>query len=477
MAAGGTGVSEHFSSRFAFLLAAVGAAVGLGNIWRFPTLAGENGGGAFVLVYIFCVVLIGLPLVLSETLIGRAGGHSADAIGSLAEVAENSGRSRNWAFFAGVGILTGFLVLSFYSVVAGWVLYYVWVSGVDLVQALAAAQPFAPAFDHMSQDEVTGILGDMFASPATLIFYHALFMLVTLGIVASGVTGGIEKAAKWLMPAFFALLLLMVVYGAFTGDMGAALSFLFTPDFSKITPAILNEAFGQACFSLSVGAALLITYGSYIPKSVNLGSTSAMIAFADTGVAILAGLMIFPIVFSVGLDPAGGPGLIFVTLPIAFQQMPAGALVGFLFFILIFFAALTSSIALLEGPTAWLMRRFGLGRRTAVSLAGGGAFLIGVACALGYNVWSDVRPLWFWPIFADNDILDSLDGLTGKIGLPVSALGVALFVGWAADRRVVAAESGFSGGVLVLWRFLIAWLAPLAVALILLFGLFPSLLS
>ncbi|HSG32938.1 MAG TPA: sodium-dependent transporter [Sphingomonadaceae bacterium] len=477
MAAGGQGVVEQWSSRTAFLLAAIGSAVGLGNIWRFPTLAGENGGGAFVLVYILCVALIGLPIVLSEILVGRAGGHNPDAPGSIAEVAEISGKSRNWRIFGAIGTITMFLILSFYSVVAGWVLYYVWVSGADFLSAVFAFQPFAPAFDHMSQEQVTGMMGDLFSSPGQLILQHGIFMAVTLAIVAVGVTGGIEWAAKWMMPTFFVLLLLLTVYGGFTGDMAAAFSFLFTPDFGKLTPSVLNDALGQACFSLSIGGALLITYGSYVPRDVRLAPTAAIIATVDTGVALLAGLMIFPIVISAGLDPAGGPGLVFQTLPIAFQQMPAGALVGFLFFILIFFAALTSSIALLEGPVAWLMRRFGLARKPAAVLAGMTAFLIGVACALGYNVWSDVRPLWFWAAFADADILDSIDDITGKIGLPLGGLGSAIFVGWVADRKIVAAESGLSGGMLVLWRFLVAWLAPIGVGLILLFGLFPWLLS
>jgi NSS family neurotransmitter:Na+ symporter len=477
MAAGGAGVSEQWSSRTAFLLAAIGSAVGLGNIWRFPTLAGENGGGAFVLVYVLCVALIGLPIVLSEILIGRAGGSNSDAPGSIAEVAEKSGKSPHWRIFGGIGTIAMFLILSFYSVVAGWVLYYVWVSGADFFGALFAMDPFAPAFDHMGQDEVTGMMGQLFASPGQLILQHAIFMAVTLAIVAVGVTGGIEKAAKWLMPAFFVLLFALTIYSGFTGDMGAAFAFLFTPDFSKLSPTVLNDALGQACFSLSIGGALLITYGSYVPRNVRLAPTAGIIALVDTGVAIMAGLMIFPVVFSAGLDPAGGPGLVFRTLPLAFQQMPGGALVGFAFFILIFFAALTSSIALLEGPVAWLMRRTGLTRKPAALLAASAAFLIGVACALGYNVWSDVRPLWFWEAFKDADILDSIDDITGKIGLPLGGLGAAVFAGWVADRKLVAAETGLAGGMLVLWRFLVGWLAPIAVGLILVFGLFPKLLG
>jgi NSS family neurotransmitter:Na+ symporter len=476
MALAGSAVGkEGWSSRKAFVLAAIGAAVGLGNIWRFPTLAGENGGGAFVLVYIAFVALIGAPLVLSEVLIGRSG--RKDAAGSVSDVAARSGASRRWGLFGGVEILTAFLILSFYSVVAGWALSYVLIMGGDLLSNIFAGAPFAAALPGESQDQITGRMGDLFASPWRMIGMHVLFMGVTVWIVANGVHSGIEKAATWLMPMFFVLLLLLTVYGAFTGNFMEAVAFLFTPDFSELSPQAINEALGQALFSLSLSSAALITYGAYIQPGVRLAPLAGLIAVADTCVAIIAGLMIFPIVFAVGLDPAAGPVLIFQSLPVAFSQMPAGSLIGFAFFVLIFFAALTSSISLLEGPVAWARTELGWGRRMAALVIGGLSFLIGVACVLGYNVWSDVRPLAFWSIFEDADILDSLDGFTGKVMLPFAALGISLFIGWIADRRLVEAESGLSGPLFVLWRGLVAYLAPVAVALVLLFGLFPSLLA
>jgi len=234
---------------------------------------------------------------------------------------------------------------------------------------------------------------------------------------------------------------------------------------------------GQALFSLSLAAGGLLTYGAYVGKDVNLAPTAGIIALADTTVAILAGMMIFPIVFAVGLDPAAGPALIFQTLPVAFHVMPGGSLVGLIFFVLIFFAALTSSISLLEGPTAWVIDTFGVSRRTSAIICGGSAFAIGVACALGYNVWSDVRPLAFWDLFENADILDSIDGFTGKIMLPVSALLVAIFVGWKADGNLVKAQTGLDGSMFALWRFLVCWAAPIAVSLVLLFGIFPELLG
>ena len=474
---GAAATNDGWSSRTAFLMAAIGAAVGLGNIWRFPTLAGENGGGAFVLVYILCVALIGMPMVLAEVLLGRAGGGHADAVGSVADVAERSGRSRMWGTFGLIEVIAAFFILSFYSVVAGWVLNYVFLSGGDVLSAVLSGNPLSAAFAGQSQEQVTGMMGTLFGSPGRMIAMHSLFMAVTLGIVMLGVGGGIEKAATWLMPAFFVLLVLITIYGAFTGSFTEAAVFLFTPNFSALTPLAVNEALGQAFFSLSLGSAALITYGSYVPARVSLGSTAAMIAAADTGVALLAGLMIFPIVFAAGLDPAAGPALIFQSLPVAFQGMPGGALVGLAFFVLIFFAALTSSISLLEGPTAYAMSALKLQRRPAAILVAVLAFVIGIACALGYNTWADVRPLAFWSIFENSDILDSIDGVTGKLMLPLAGLGLAVFTGWRADRRLVEAESGLSGVSFVLWRGLVAWLAPLAVGLILLFGLFPGLLG
>lgn len=475
MAATGKTTGEGWSSRTAFILAAVGAAVGLGNIWRFPTLAGESGGGAFVIFYIACVFLLGLPLVLSEIFVGKVG--QTDAVGSIRRVAELSNASSSWSVFGGVGALAAFLILSFYSVVAGWVLYYAGVMGADLLQAIGNGEPFRGALAGESQDQIQQRLGDMFANPGLLLAMHFAFMGVTLYIVARGVSSGIEAAATYLMPAFFVLLVGLVFYGAVEGDIGQALAFLFTPDWSKLTPQVMNSALGQALFSLSLGVAGLITYGSYIKENSGLGPTSAMIAFADTGVALLAGLMIFPIVFAVGLDPAAGPTLVFQTLPFAFQTMPGGALIGFLFFVLILVAAITSSISLLEVPTAWGIGERGWSRHKSALIFGGGAFLIGIACLLGYNVWSDVRLLGFWPLFENTDILDTIDGFTGKVMLPIGALLTSIFVGWKADRNLLATTTGLSPAMFGIWRFLIAWLCPLAVSVILVTGLFPSILG
>jgi len=466
---------EGWSSRTAFILAAVGAAVGLGNIWRFPTLAGENGGGAFVLVYIACVVLIGLPLVLSEVLIGRNG--RSDAYHSALDMTEKSNVNALWGMFGGIGISAAFLILTFYSVVAGWVLYYVGVMIVDFFGALTSGDPFAGALANEDPKDIPKRMGALFANNALLLSMHTLFMFLTIAIVARGVTDGIEKAATYLMPIFFALLILITIYGAFAGEFGKAVTFLFTPDFSKLNPTVMNNALGQALFSMSVGSAALITYGAYVPKETKLAPTAGMIAFADTGVAIIAGLMIFPIVFAVGLEADAGPTLVFQSLPIAFQSMPAGSFVGLLFFVLIFFAALTSSISLLEAVVAWVIKKFECSRPMAAWITGGIIFLVGVACALSLNIWSEVRLLGFWSIFADTNIMDTIDGFVGKVLLPIAALMTTIFIGWKADKNLVNAQTGLRGGKLSFYRFLTAWVSPIAVSLILIFGLFPSLLA
>lgn len=475
VAATETPARAHWSSRLAFVLAAVGSAVGLGNLWRFPTEAGANGGGAFVLIYVLCVALIGAPLLLSETIIGRHG--QRNAVASTVWLAHQSQSSGGWAALAWFGMLASFLVLTFYSVVAGWVLYFIGVTAADWFGALFSGRPFAGAFSGDTVEEIQEIMPTLFGDPLRLLAMHFIFAALTIFVVARGVNRGIEKAATWLMPAFFILLVMITLYSGFTGDFAAAFSFLFTPDFSRVLePAVLNSALGQAFFSLSLGSAIMVTYGAYASQETNLSHTSAMIAAADTSVALIAGLAIFPIVFAVGLDPEAGPTLMFQTLPSAFHTMPAGALIAFLFFVLAFFAALTSSVSLLEVVVAWLSERFGIGRLLSALLVGGGFFLVGLFSVFAFNIWEHHRPLSFVPGFEDANWFDVFDGVTGRILLPLSGLITALFIGWVADRRLVDPETGLSPtGLLPVWRFLVAWLCPVAVGLILIFSLFPQL--
>ena len=463
--------ADGWSSRSAFILAAIGSAVGLGNLWRFPAEAGANGGGAFVLFYIACVVLIGLPVLLAETLIGRHG--QASAPRSYRRMAEESGASKAWQAVAGVGVLTAFLILSFYCVVGGWVLYYIGIFIADLF----ASGITGGALANRSAEEIEALFPALIASPWLTVGLHAAFLLTSLFFVWRGVSDGIEVAATWLMPAFFILLVAITVYGAFGGSFGETLSYLFTVDFTKLTGPVMLAAVGQAFFSLSLGVAGMVTYGSYVGRDVNLAGTSGIIATADTAVALIAGLCIFPIVFAAGLAVNAGPGLMFQTLPHAFQAMPFGTLIGIAFFVMVGFAALTSSVALMEVPTAWAKDTFGWSRPTSALAVGTGALVLGALAALSFNSLADWQPLTAIPLFAGQSVFDILDGFTAKLTMPIGALLTAVFVGWIADRRLVDAENGLDGPLHHFWRFLVRWLCPLALAAILLVGIFPSVLG
>ena len=456
---------EGWSSRTAFILAAVGSAVGLGNMWRFPAEAGENGGGAFVLFYIFCVLLIGLPVLLSEVLIGRHG--QAAAPESVRKLAFESKASKHWSILASLGVFGAFLILSFYCVVGGWVLYYIGVFASDLVQTGLTGG----AFDGRAAADIEGLLPSMFENGRLMVGLNLGFLAVTIFFVSRGISSGIEWVAVWLMPVFFALFLAITVYGAFTGEFSEAVTYLFTFDFSKLTGEVMLAALGQAFFSLSLGVAGMITYGAYAGRDVNLASTSGMIAGADTMVALLAGLCIFPIVFAAGLSASAGPGLMFQSLPIAFQAMPFGSLVGLLFFVMVFFAALTSSVGLLEAPTAWTKEKFRLPRPVATIIVGSGAAILGVLSALSFNELADFRPLGFIPLFADANVFDTLDGVTAKFFMPIGAILTCIFVGWIADAKLIDKENGLDGALHKFWRLLVCFLCPAALAAILVFGL------
>jgi NSS family neurotransmitter:Na+ symporter len=466
----------QWSSKAAFVLAATGSAVGLGNLWRFPTEAGSNGGGAFVLLYILCVVLIAMPLLLAESLIGRHGQRST--IASAVHLARQSGASPAWSLLAVIGLIANTAILTFYCVVAGWVVYFIGTSAIDLVGAIGASEPLRGAYGLQSVEQIQQMMPTLFANPVLLIGLQLAVVVVTVWIVARGVKGGIEAAATWLMPAFFFLLIGITVYAAIIGDFAAAVAFLFTPDFERaLQPGVLSSALGQAFFSLSLGGGAMIAYGAYASRDTNLAQTSGMIAFADSAVAIIAGLAIFPIVFSVGMEPNAGPTLMFQSLPTAFHSMPGGAIVGLLFFVLALFAALTSSVSLLEISVGWVIEKFGISRAVAATGIGFLVFVVGLLSALSFNVLADHRPIPFVPGFENANWFDAIDGVTGRLLLPLSGLITAVFIGWVADRKLVNAETGLAGVGLVAWRFLIAWLCPLAVAAILVIGLFPQILG
>ncbi len=450
-------VQETWSSRIVFLLAAVGAAVGLGNLWKFPYTAGVSGGAAFVIVYIIAVLFVAIPIVMAELLIGRRGRRSPP--GSFQRLAKAASSSPAWRWVGILNITAVFVILSFYSVIAGWALAYV--------------PKFATGIFHgASGDTVSTVFSELLASPGRLALWHAAFIIVTVMIVVQGLQGGIERAVKFLMPALFVMLLALVGYAAVAGDLATALDFLFQADFSKITPQVVLGAVGQAFFSVSVAMGLLIAYGSYLSRDISIPRAAVIIAGADTLVALLAGLAIFPLVFANGLDPAEGPGLIFVTLPLAFGHMPAGALFGTIFFLLFIVSALTSSIAVLEPIVAWADEHRGMRRRVAAPLIGLLAWLLGLTTVFSFNIWSDLRPLGAIEAFADKNLFDLQDFLAVNIMLPLGGLLIALFVGWAMPSPDTRDELGLTDArTYRLWRFLVRYLCPIAVGGILLSNL------
>ena len=468
MAAAGTGPKaghENWSSRSAFILAAVGSAVGLGNMWRFPAEAGENGGGAFVLFYIFCVLLIGLPVLLSEVLIGRHG--QASAPESVKKVARDSNASTGWSIIGSLGVFAAFLILSFYCVVGGWVVYYIGVFANDMIQTGVTSGAFA----GRDPAEIENLLPGLFGDGGMMVAMNLGFLAITIFFVARGVSSGIEWVAVYLMPLFFVLFLGITVYGAFSGNFGEAVAYLFTFDFSKLTGEVMLAAVGQAFFSLSLGVAGMMTYGAYANRDTNLAETSGIIAGADTAVAMLAGLAIFPIVFAAGLSASAGPGLMFQSLPIAFQAMPFGSLIGLAFFIMVFFAALTSSVSLLEAPTAWMFEKFNMPRMVATLIVGLGAAILGVLSSLSFNEMGGFYPLSFLPGFEEANFFDTLDGVTAKLFMPIGAILTCIFVGWIADAKLIDDENGLDGVLHQTWRILVRFVCPIVLAVILYVGL------
>ncbi|MEY2909853.1 MAG: hypothetical protein RLZZ602_2376 [Pseudomonadota bacterium] len=445
---GASGSSAHWSSRFAFIMASVGFAVGLGNIWRFPYVTGENGGSAFIVIYLFCAFCIGVPCLMSELMIGRRGQHSPPD--SMARVAEESKRSRHWSIVGGMGVFTAFAIAVTYAVVVGWVLWYLY-RAVTTGFAGVTPETASVAFDSILADS-TGML-----------FWTVVGNLLVGTIIFAGVKGGIERAVNVMMPLMFALLIGLGVYNAFTGGFMATLEWLFTPDFSKVGPETLLAAIGQAFFSIGVGMGGMMTYGSYLPRSFSIPRGAAVVVMADTLVALLAGFVVFPAVFHYGLDMASGPGLIFQTLPVAFAQMPGGHLFAVLFFIMLSVAGITSMVGLLESVTAWIDERFGIQRRFGVAAVVTLVTLCSIASVLSYNVWAEAR-------LAGMNFNDIADALPTKVLLPLGGLLIATFAGWFMLREHSFDELDASAGTYALWRLLVRFLAVPAIALILVYG-------
>jgi len=441
--------NTRWSSRFAFLMAAVGSAVGLANIWRFPYTAGVSGGSAFVLVYLGAVVLLALPLVIAELTVGRRGKGAPPT--AIRNVARESGRSPNWGWMGVIlGGFGGMLALSFYSVVGGWTMAY----------ALEMARG---SLNGVSIESAQQVFGALNGNPWTLLAWFTAFIGATILISARGVNAGVERAVKLMMPALFVLLLLMVVYAARVGEFARAVEFLFTPDFSKLDTDIVLAAFGQAFFSVSVGITALVAYGSYIRRTTSIPRSALIIVSVDTLIALLAGLAIFPIIFAFGLEPDAGPGLVFITLPFAFGDIPGGQLFGTVFFVLLLFAALTSSIGMIEAPVAWLNERTRLNRTGAALLAGGISWSLGVLAVLSQNRLADFYPLDGIPVFAGKTFFDLFDFLVINIMMPMGGILIAVFTGWLVKRKFT--EQELYGDQPTIWygawRFLLRYVAPL----------------
>ena len=431
----------QWSSRFGFILAATGSAVGLGNIWKFPYMTGVSGGSAFVLTYLLCIALIGVPILVMEWLIGRRA--QKNPIQAMEHVALQEGRSRHWKWLGLVGILGAFLILSFYSVIGGWALDYLFRTGSGTFQGMNGEQTGAV---------FNGFLGDA----GSLLLWHTVFMGLTMAIVAMGVTGGLERASRIMMPGLVLVLLILVGYGVTTGAAGRAAEFLFTPNWSAINGQVVLAALGHAFFTLSLGMGIMTAYGAYLGQNVNLLGTARTVVLLDTTIALMAGMAIFPLVFSHHLEPSAGPGLIFVTLPIAFGNMTGGTVLGALFFILLSFAALTSSMSLLEPVVALLEEKTPLGRQTATLVAGSVIWLLGVASLLSFNHWSEIQIM-------GNNIFDFLDKLTSKFMLPLTGLGIIIFAGWFMNQDSIRRELGLEGLGYTIWRIVSRFVAPLAV--------------
>lgn len=441
--------TAQWSSRFAFIMAAVGSSVGLGNLWRFSAELGTNGGAAFLTIYIACIVFVGIPVLMSEYIIGRAG-NAASAVGSNNDLADRSGVSKLWSSGAWFGMMASFLIVSFYCVVAAWVLAYI-------------PKFLFGSFAGMPAVEIEQQFGMMVSNPTTQVLPWFLFFgLVTAWLVARGVNKGIELAARLLMPIFFVLLIGLAAYSIISsmssGGTADAFAFMFTPDFSKITPEVAQSALGQACFSIGIGNAIMITYGSYLPRDVSIPKSAVTVSLVDTCVAIIAGLAIFPVVFANDLDFEAGAGIFFTTLPTALSDAPGGMIIGAAFFFLAFFAAVTSSVSLLEPSVAWVAEKFKMAKAKAAWITG--AVIMSLGLLSLYSL----------------EFMDFIDGgLAGPILAPLSALLVVLFTGWRLNQAILAEELSGPGEALGKFiLFFVRFVAPIFMGLVLIFGTYDK---
>jgi len=428
-----------WKGRWTFTLAATGSAVGLGNIWKFPYMAGDNGGGAFVLVYLACICFIGIPIMIAEITIGRRGRNSP--VNTMKILSSEADISSSWTLLGVVGALAGLLILSFYGVAAGWAIAYIF-----------------NGFNYSDPDSAILAWESFLADPAKLIFWHTMFSVLTIAIIARGVIQGLEVWISKLMPLLFILLIILCLYSMQSGAFYEGLLYLFQPDFSKINGSIILAALGQAFFTLSLGMGAIMAYGAYMPSNQSIVYTAFSVAALDTLVALLAGIAIFPIVFSNGLTPSGGPGLVFQTLPLAFSSMPMGSIFGVIFFVLLSIAALSSSISLLEPSVAWFIESWKIKRRNAAILLGSFAWTLGIFSALSFNLMSDFK-------ISGMNFFDFSDFITNQIMLPLGGIFIAIFVGWVMKEQDILEETGLTITFgYKAWRIVLRYVAPVLVA-------------
>ncbi|KUJ88144.1 MAG: sodium symporter [Halomonas sp. 54_146] len=440
---------ERWGSKRAFILAVTGAAVGLGNIWRFPYVAGENGGAAFLLIYVAFVLLLGIPVMMAEILIGRAGRRGPmQALGALAAEA---GATPHWRWLGLFGALTVFCILSFYSVVSGWSIEF-------LVASVNGS------FNGASAAEIGAGFEAFLANPGLQIFNHSLFLFMTMTVVAAGVAKGLERLNNLLMPLLYGLLLLLAGYASTTDGFGTALAWLFLPSFEALTPSVVVHAMGHAFFTLAVGACALMAYGAYMPEEQSLPRAAVAVAVLDISVALLAGIAIFSVVFAQGMDPADGPGLMFVTLPIAFSELPWGSVWLSVFFLLLLLATWTSAINLAE-PMVATLQGLGLRRSISTAIVALSVWLIGLLSALSFSTLAEFRPL------LGRNIFELVSSIPPDIFLPLGGLMIAIFAAWVMPRERVVSALGAGENGYIMWRIIIRWVSIPLTFVVLLAGL------
>ena len=435
--------TDTWGSKFGFIMAAVGSSVGLGNFWRFPYTAGENGGGAFILIYLLCVLLVGLPLLMAEYSMGRKSGMSA--IEGVESIARAESKSGNWGIVGWVGSLTAFFILTFYMVISVWLIAFLMQAPTGKFEGMDAAASAINFNNTIGQGE------NALSQKWTILGLLFLFLLANVYVVGQGVKGGLERVATILMPAFFVMLLVVVGFAVTQGDFAQTAAFLFEPKWGDVGFKTFLSALGQAFFSIGVGVGLMITYGAYLDSKTDIPRSSFLVVGADTMVALIAGFAIFPIVFMAGLDPAGGPGLFFVSMPVAFGSITGGTIFATVFFALALFAAFTSSISLMEVGVSWLEERQGVTR-------------FGAALGVGFVLWM-IGAAYVFSL----EYLDFVDFMTEGLLLPLGGFLVSVFAGWIVSRQMLTSELG-EGNIMNIWRFLIRWFVPPFVAFVLVFG-------